>query len=727
MTPYLSERSADPHIGHSPHCEPHAPDHPMASTRTSPSSIDGADDDPSLPGSVRWAHLVLLIPMIALLLGPAESESLVFLWLLGLVPVVLVARQGAWRDVAVSVAVVVTLIFVTHILLGALGRPLSPLLPVTLLTLLATSAAIGWLSEGIDRSREDDDADALTDRETGLPNRRHARVFLETMFGAAERGRPVTVVLFDLDRLRRYTQRHGPRASADAVLRFAELLAASTRRMNLSARLGDEEFISILSGSDEEGARAFADRVRESFQAMHLEQGSLTVSAGVASYHPSMRSPQELVAAADLALYRAKEEGRNRVRVFGRDIGSEEIRAALRESARTADADRDEPPYGDDPARIGRRPPPAELLPSGVGNFGSERSLLLVEHGSRLEEAMGGYLRQEGFAVTSAPDASSAIQALGTEFDLVITDLHLPGLSGTELVRAVKSRWPATQVLVVTEAGDARTAADALHAGGDRFLHPPLKLPEVQAQLVDCLARRDRLRAEHRRRHQFSKASLEKTDESRQLVIDGLLALARAAEYHDPYSRDHAHRVAGYSLAIHDALKEERKEEIDPELLKLACLVHNIGMLEVPEAILVKDGPLTPEEFERVRKHPETGRAILEPVLGDDLIISVAGWHHERWDGSGYPDGLAGAAIPLAARIVALADALNAMTTRRAYREPLLWEDAVRQVRDRAGTHFDPGLIEPFNRALPALHKQYLATKDEETSPEGDSTPKGSG
>ena len=662
-------------------------------------------------GSRPWvvaSYLVLGIPLALLVLIDGAPPGAALLWLLGLLPILVSARPGGWRPVAVAGGIVTAVIVLTHLVLAAAGRPVPDLLPATLAILIATTIGVGWLATRIGQNEGEDEESALTDPLTGLPNRRHARVFLETMFGAAERGRPVTVILFDLDHFRGYNDRHGHQAGAAALRHFADLLSASTRRMNLSARIGGEEFLSVLAGAEEEGARAFADRIRESLQSAHLERGNLTVSAGVAAYHPSMRSPEELLASADLALFRAKEEGRNRVRVFGKDVGSDDAREARRTSGPVeVEGSAGTPRYGEDPARFGKTAPPRELLPDAIPQFGTGRTILLVEHGTELEEAVGGYLRREGFELTTIPDASSAIQALGREFDLVLTDLHLPGLSGTELVRAVKSRWPATQVLVVAEAGDTQFAADALSAGGDRFLHQPISLPEFQTHLIDALARHDRIRSEHRRRHRLSKESFERADESRGMVVQGILSLARAAELYDAHSQGHAQRVAAYALAIHHGLRD-RSREIDAELLNLACLVHNVGMLEVPPEILNKTGPLTPEEFERVRRHPVTGRQILEPVLGDELILAVTGWHHERWDGTGYPDGLAGEAIPLAARVVAMADALDAMTSSRPYRRALTWEDAVRQIRDRAGTHFDPGLIEAFNAALPDLHRRFL-------------------
>ncbi|MSR23371.1 MAG: GGDEF domain-containing protein [Gemmatimonadetes bacterium] len=169
------------------------------------------------------------------------------------------------------------------------------------------------------RERADVEDLALTDILTHLPNRRHARVFLENEFGAAERGRLLSVVLFDLDSFKEYNDRYGHQAGDDGLRHFAEILASTARRMNLSSRFGGEEFLTVLAGSDEEGALVFAERVREALASLRLSSGSLTVSSGVATYHPSMRSPDELIAAA---------------RPLPSEAGRQKLRARLRSPAR---------------------------------------------------------------------------------------------------------------------------------------------------------------------------------------------------------------------------------------------------------------------------------------------------------------------------------------------------------------------------------------------------------
>jgi len=673
------------------------------------------------PGD-RWilAGGFFLPPLGTLLLPPHPTGAL--LWLLLLFPIFLLSYAGGWRGTAIGLATGLGLLFATQILLVGPERPPSPLLPWVMGGLLVLGSGLGWMLERIRRDEGDVESLALTDPMTGLPNQRHARVFLETVFGGAERGRPMAVVLFDMDELDGYNRHYGRAAGDEALKEFARFLGGQTRRMNLSARLGGEEFLSVMADSDDDGALAFAERIREAFAANRLTRSSLTVSAGVAAYHPSMRNPDELVAAADLALHRAKREGRNRVRVFGRDVGPL--------GSPRSDPDPDglelQGPAGTDEGRypsegsagatrwayprpdseIGRTPPSPDLLPRPTLEYGRGRKVLLLIRDEAMARTTGGYLEREGFVLRRETDASEAIRALGEEFDVVLTDLQGSAFSGMEFIHAVKSRWPATQILVIAEAQDAQGAAEALAAGADRFLFTPIRMRSLQSLMVDVLARRDRMLEARRDRNRLAEDDEGDGNGIRRPLLRGLLSLVRTQELRDPFTRGHGRRVADYSLAILDQLGSEGRG-IDPERLRLACRVHDLGKIEVPKAILNKAGALSPEEFDRIRAHPETGRTLLTPLLGDELVLAVTGWHHERWDGSGYPDGLSGEAIPLAARIVAMTGALDAMTSARAYRPGLTWADAVRQIRDRAGSHFDPGLVEPFNAALPTLRRLF--------------------
>jgi diguanylate cyclase (GGDEF)-like protein len=633
----------------------------------------------------------LAVPVAAGLLFPEGlNEYGSLLWLLALVPAFLLAYYRGWRGVATALAAGMATLSVTEATSTWMGQPVPDLLLGVVIAYVAIALGIGWLAEQLHQERDEVEDMAFTDILTHLPNRRHARVFLENEFAAAQRGRMLAVALFDLDNFKAFNDRHGHQAGDEALKVFAEVLTRTTRRMNLAARFGGEEFLAVLAGSDADGAMVFADRVRTALVSRSVGGEALSVSGGVAIYHPSMRSPDELLAAADHALYQAKREGRNCVRLFGH-ASMEPPQPRVQPPA--------PPPveYPRSPERMGKTPPPDHALPAHNGPFGIGRRALLVEDEPQVRSVIANYLGREGFATEEAGSVAEGVKWLRDEFDVVVTDIHLPGASGNEMVTAVKARWPATQVIVITGLQDAQVAAEALNAGADRYLFKPFGMPELRGHLSDALGKRDRLLAERTEKHLLTTEARARADQAREAVLKGARALVRAVEVRDPYTRGHSDRVARYALTLVRGL-DPTGTLLDPDLLKLACELHDVGKIGVSDAVLNKEGRLTTEEFGQVRKHPRIGRRILEPLLDDPIVLAVVTWHHERWDGAGYPDGLAGDTIPIAARLVAVADALDAMTSERAYRPALAWEDALHHMRDLAGSQFDPAVVDLVRR-----------------------------
>jgi putative nucleotidyltransferase with HDIG domain len=339
--------------------------------------------------------------------------------------------------------------------------------------------------------------------------------------------------------------------------------------------------------------------------------------------------------------------------------------------------------------------------------FGSRRKILVVEDEDPVKELISNYLDREGFSVTDVVDVTSALRTLATEFDVVVTSQLLAEGSSTRLVTAIKSRWPDTQVLLTTTSGEVNAAAEALSSGADRHMVKPFGMPELRAQLIDCLARRDR--SLEARSDQSPAGGGPGKDDVRSHVEEGALALVRAAEAKDPSTVGHGDTVAAMALELADAVDPEGGL-LDRQTLRLGGLIHDIGKISLSEALLNKEGPLDEEEWEVMRSHPRVGRQLLAPLLHDATVDAAVSWHHERWDGGGYPDGLAGNATPLAARITAIADALSAMTSPRAFREARPFDAAAEEIRVCFGTRYDPGLQDAFEAALPGLRKAHAGS-----------------
>ncbi|MCI0437250.1 MAG: GGDEF domain-containing protein [Gemmatimonadetes bacterium] len=263
--------------------------------------------------------VALLIPAFATLAFPEELAGHEFLvWLVLLIPAFLLAYFRGWRGVATALAAGMATLVGVQITLAMLGRSFSnwPILVAVIIAYVLITLGIGFLSDRLHEERMRAEELALTDELTNLPNRRHVRLILDREVAAAARGRPIVVVLFDLDGFKNYNDRHGHTAGDEALRTFSSVLSSQTRAMNISARWGGEEFISVLSASDLAGALVFVERVKSRLRDMPPAAGSLTASAGLAGFHAGMRSPEDLLAAADLALYQAKRAGRDSVRVF---------------------------------------------------------------------------------------------------------------------------------------------------------------------------------------------------------------------------------------------------------------------------------------------------------------------------------------------------------------------------------------------------------------------------
>jgi HD-GYP domain-containing protein (c-di-GMP phosphodiesterase class II) len=188
-------------------------------------------------------------------------------------------------------------------------------------------------------------------------------------------------------------------------------------------------------------------------------------------------------------------------------------------------------------------------------------------------------------------------------------------------------------------------------------------------------------------------------------IVKGIVA---TIELKDPYTRGHSERVAYYSKTLASSLNRFSKSELNS--FYYACLLHDIGKVSIPDAILMKPGRLTSEEYEIIKTHPAVGTEAIRKVDGLNMSIDVIKYHHERWDGTGYPDRLSGKNIPLLARVVTIADAFDAMTSSRSYRSALSVEDAYDRIVEGKGSQFDPDLVEAFKKAFPdwvKFHESY--------------------
>ncbi|GBE09070.1 cyclic di-GMP phosphodiesterase response regulator RpfG [bacterium BMS3Bbin11] len=281
--------------------------------------------------------------------------------------------------------------------------------------------------------------------------------------------------------------------------------------------------------------------------------------------------------------------------------------------------------------------------------------------------------------------------------DLVLTDYKMPVMDGIQLIREIRaiSACRDVPVVVVTVVEDRSVRYQALDAGATDFLTRPIDQYECRARCKNLLTLRRQQKIISDRAKWLEVQVARGTREILARERETLLRLAKAGEYRDEGTGNHVLRIARYTRLLAEALQLSRR---DCEELELAAPMHDIGKVGVPDSILLKEGPLDEQETEIMREHPDIGHEILRDSesryinLGAEIALS----HHEKYDGTGYPNGLKGDAISLAGRIVAVVDVFDALTTRRPYKEAWLMEDAVDYIRNASGSHMDPDVVGAF-------------------------------
>ena len=296
------------------------------------------------------------------------------------------------------------------------------------------------------------------------------------------------------------------------------------------------------------------------------------------------------------------------------------------------------------------------------------------------------HILQADYRLLFATDGERALQVAREQRpELVLLDIMMPNMDGYAVCRALKAdaATASIPVIFITALDDSQDETAGFDVGGVDYLTKPVSPPVVRARVRTHL-------------------SLVRMDELRETRLQIVQRLGRAAEYKDNETGMHVIRMSHFSQLL--ALAAGCSPAWAEDLLNAAPM-HDVGKIGIRDAVLRKPGPLDADEWATMRRHPEIGAEIIgeHPSGVLQLAREIALAHHEKWDGSGYPRGLAGEAIPLSARIVAIADVFDALTTRRPYKEPWPVQDALDHIAAQAGKHFDPALVALFAPLLPQL------------------------
>jgi len=318
-------------------------------------------------------------------------------------------------------------------------------------------------------------------------------------------------------------------------------------------------------------------------------------------------------------------------------------------------------------------------------------SILVVDDEEPIRSALKKFLTVKGYDVTTAESGEEALAVLQRQkIACLLLDVRMPGLSGIDLVPKVIDLEPNAAILMLTAVNDATTASLCMQRGAMEYLTKPIDLEDLNRAIQRALKRRaamletDELNQWLKEEVAIRTAELRRERANLQRIsVATLEVLVNALEAKDPYSRGHSARVADLSAMVAAELGLSDEEV---EAVRTAGRLHDIGKIGIREEVLVKQGPLTDDEYEHVKQHVVVGSQILAPLTHLKDVIKFVRNHHERWDGHGYPDGLKAEDIPVGARILAAVEIYDALTTSRPYQEKMSAEFAVERMRDLTGT-----------------------------------------
>jgi putative nucleotidyltransferase with HDIG domain len=330
--------------------------------------------------------------------------------------------------------------------------------------------------------------------------------------------------------------------------------------------------------------------------------------------------------------------------------------------------------------------------------------ILIADDEADIRELLGDYLDSEGYNCLLASDAFEALEKFKSnpDLDLVMSDIRMPGKTGLELLGEIKDLDNDVMVIMISAVKDIESAISAMSKGAYDYVAKPFKLNEVGLIAKKAIEKRKLVLENKKYQKRLEKMVEERTMELQNAYMQldktytfTLRALVTALDARDEETQGHSLRVVKYTLKLADLMG--LKDEDHLKVLEYGALLHDIGKIGIPDAILKKPGKLTAQEWDVMRTHPTMGYKILHRIEFLEDASQIVLHHHEKWDGSGYPDGLRGTDIPLGGRIFACVDTVDAMTSERPYRGALTFEQASDELSKYSGIQFDKEVVEAFH------------------------------
>ncbi|MEM4657804.1 MAG: response regulator [Candidatus Methanosuratincola sp.] len=326
----------------------------------------------------------------------------------------------------------------------------------------------------------------------------------------------------------------------------------------------------------------------------------------------------------------------------------------------------------------------------------SKERILVVDDDEYVRELFSIYLEELDYDCTTANDGEDCLNKFSKSdnWDVVLLDIHMPKLDGLETLRALHKVNPDLSVVMVSASKDAEDVKEALRQGAYDYIFKPFSIDELETVIKRATERSRLIRLNREYQASLERKVASQTEELFNLYADTMHSMILALDLREKETGFHSFRVTEYALTL--ARRLNLPEETLSGIAK-GALLHDVGKIGVPDSILLKPDKLTPEEWEIMKKHPILGYELIKNIKFLENAAKLVLYHHERFDGTGYPYGVKGFDIPLEARVFSVADALDAITTDRVYRKAMNFQDASRIIRDASGSQFDPAVVEVFS------------------------------
>ena len=520
---------------------------------------------------------------------------------------------------------------------------------------------------------------AIHDSLTGVYNRKRLDEELDLSWNRCRRyGHAMSVAMLDLDRFKQLNDRYGHQFGDDILREFAAVIQKCARNTDIVGRYGGDELAVVLPEGGLVAARTFGERLMDAVHhydfGVNPSDGALTVSIGIATSDNAGKpaSGTELLAQADEALLRAKRQGRNQIVVWTQNVSTENGKAMVSPTAREC-----------------------------------KGSVLIVDDEPGIAETLCRILTLQGFHAQPVFNAAAAVDTLTgspRSFDVVVTDLQMPGSDGFELLDQLARADNTIVKIVITGHATKENAVNSLRHGAYDFVEKPIATEQL-IRILDRALEYRRLTMENVRYHAY----LEEMVRARSTELTGALddltvaydftleALVKMLDAREHATGKHSVRVRDLAMLLARGMGLT-----DPDLETIArgAFLHDIGKIAVPDRILLKPGPLEPNEMILMRRHVETGYEVLRSSEALQGAAEIVRSHHEWFDGSGYPSGMQGEEICLGARIFSVVDAYDAMRSNRPYRDSMSPDAAQLEIRKGSGTQFDPDVVRNFLESI---------------------------